>query len=94
LVRRLLSIAYFLEVGLLLLLVPWSTFWDRNYFADDAPVLMAVLQNNFVRGGVSGVGILNLCVGFADLGALVSRRRIAARSRHPAIVQADGPSSE
>lgn len=93
-VRPLLSIAYFLEVGLLLVLVPWSTFWHHNYFADTVPVLRAILQNNFVRGAVSGLGILNLCVGLADLASLVSSRRITTRSRQPAIMQADGPSPE
>ena len=29
---RLLFLAYFIEVGLVLLVVPWSPFWERNYF--------------------------------------------------------------
>lgn len=89
--RRLLSIAYFLEVGLLLVLVPWSAFWDQNYFAASIPALRWIFQNNFVRGGVSGLGIVNLYVGFADLGALVSRRRLSSAG-DPAIVQPDGSS--
>ena len=32
--KRLLLVAYFIEVGLLLVLVPWSPFWERNYFLD------------------------------------------------------------
>ena len=32
--RRLIYVAFFLEVGLLLIVLPWSAFWDRNYFAD------------------------------------------------------------
>ena len=91
--RRLLSIVYFLEVGLLLVLVPWSTFWDRNYFVQSVPLLQMVFKNNFTRGGVSGLGILNLFVGFADLRALFSTRRIAS-ARPSAIVQADGSSAE
>ena len=31
--RRLLLIAFFLEVGFVLIVVPWSAYWDRNYFA-------------------------------------------------------------
>ena len=91
--RRLLYIAYFLEVGLLLVLVPWSAFWDRNYFTETVPLLRTALQNNFVRGGVSGLGIVNLCVGFADLGALVSTRRFSS-ARSSAIVQPDGSSAD
>jgi hypothetical protein len=30
LLRRLLFAAYFFEVGFLLVIIPWSTFWDQN----------------------------------------------------------------
>lgn len=73
--RRLLFVAYFVEVGLLLMLMPWSGFWERNYFADGLPLLRGVLGNNFVRGAVSGLGIVNLCAGFADLASLFGGRR-------------------
>ncbi len=64
---RLLYIAYFLEVGLILVFVPWSAFWERNYFAESLPLLQAIVKNNFVRGAVSGIGVLNLVAGLADL---------------------------
>jgi hypothetical protein len=35
--RRLAYVALFLEVGLLLVVLPWSGFWDRNYFVSAAP---------------------------------------------------------
>ena len=35
--RRLLYAAYFLEVGLLLVVLPWTVFWDRNYLFDLVP---------------------------------------------------------
>jgi len=73
--RRLLFVAYFLEVGLLLVLVPWSGFWDRNYFAATYPVLHDWLINNYVRGAVSGVGIVNLLTGFDELASLLWARR-------------------
>lgn len=91
--RRLLTITYFLEVGLLLVLVPWSAFWDHNYFAASSPLLRSVFQNNFVRGGVSGLGIVNLCAGMADLGALFATRRLSS-ARPAAIVQPDGSSAD
>jgi hypothetical protein len=74
-VRRLIFVAYFLEVGLLLVLVPWSAFWERNYFVELLPVLLVVLRNNFVRGAVSGLGIVNLLMGFHDLSDLLMVRR-------------------
>lgn len=73
--RRLLYVAYFLEVGLLLVLVPWSAFWERNYFVGMFPPLLDVLRNNYARGAVSGLGIVNLLVGFHDLADLLMARR-------------------
>jgi hypothetical protein len=60
-------IAFFLEVGLLLMVLPWSAFWERNYFAAIWPVLQPIVSNNYLRGAVTGLGVVNLCAGFADL---------------------------
>jgi len=75
LASRLIVVAYFIEVGLLLIVVPWSGFWERNYFLDAWPPLRTVVQNAFVRGAVSGIGVINLCAGLADLWALWPWRR-------------------
>jgi hypothetical protein len=72
-ITRLLLVAYFLEVGLVLLVVPWSPFWDRNFFSELLPALKPVLGAHFIRGGVSGLGVVNLCAGFAELASLVRR---------------------
>ena len=60
-------VAFFIEVGLLLIVLPWSAFWERNYFLLFWPVLRGVITNDFVRGGVSGLGIVNLVAGFSEL---------------------------
>jgi hypothetical protein len=67
-------VALFLEVGLLLAVLPWSPFWDENYFADAWPVLRTIVTNNFVRGAVSGLGAVNLVAGCADLAAVLMAR--------------------
>ena len=54
-------------MGLLLLVLPWSVFWERNYFAEAWPPLRAFLMNNFTRGAVTGLGLVNLGAGFVDL---------------------------
>lgn len=71
---RLLLLAYFAEVGLVLLVVPWSPFWDRNYFVNLWPSAAALTQSNLVRGAVSGLGIINLWAAMAELAALFGRR--------------------
>ena len=55
-------------------MLPWSTFWERNYFAEAWPALHSFMTNNFVRGAVSGLGIVNLATGITDLARLFADR--------------------
>jgi hypothetical protein len=59
--------AYFFEVGLLLVILPWSTLWERNLLLDLVPLVHDVSRSAFVRGAVSGLGIVNLAVGVSLL---------------------------
>jgi hypothetical protein len=52
----------------------WPAFWEHNYFALAWPPLRTILTNNFVRGAVSGLGVVNLFAGFADLALLFAER--------------------
>ena len=72
--KRLLLVVFFFEVGFVLIVVPWSAFWDRNYFAQVAPPLEALITNNFFRGAVSGLGLINVSVGLAELVSMVLAR--------------------
>lgn len=75
LLSRYLVAAYLIEVGLILLFVPWSAFWDRNYFAEAVPAFSALAQSHYVRGAVSGLGVVNLVAGVVDLIWLMGFRR-------------------
>jgi hypothetical protein len=75
-VRRLLVIAFFFEIGIALLVVPWSAFWDRNYFAEALPAMHALITNNFVRGAVSGLGIVNLASGLGEVISIMLARNL------------------
>jgi hypothetical protein len=57
-----------------LLVAPWSAFWFRNVFAQD-PLVAQLLANPFVRGAVSGVGLITASAGLAELAGALSRRR-------------------
>lgn len=83
LIRRLVYVAFFLEVGLLLVVVPWSGLWDRNYFALTWPALRPFLSNHFVRGAITGLGVVNLVAGCADLTLVFATRgpRVDASGR-------------
>jgi hypothetical protein len=73
-VKRLFIVAFFFEIGFALVVVPWSAFWDRNYFAEAVPVIHAVITNNFVRGAVSGLGVINLIAGLGELISILLAR--------------------
>ena len=63
----LLSIASSLLVGLVLIVTPWTPFWESNWMLQPWPALRLVLLSGFVRGAISGLGLVNLLVAFADL---------------------------
>ena len=58
------------EMGALLLYLPWSNFWDHNYFLAHFPSLIPLLLHPSVRGLVSGLGVLDI---FVALGLLQAR---------------------
>jgi len=65
---------YLLEAGLLLILAPWTQFWDRNFFAALEPVSTWV-THPYVRGAVTGVGIVSVVAALVEIGLLLSRGR-------------------
>lgn len=79
LLTRILFAAYFLEAGLILVVAPWSSFWDRNLFFYTIPALQQVLGSPVARGAVSGVGAITVVAGLAELSSILTGRR---RSGH------------
>ncbi len=78
LLRVLLSLNCFL-LGVLLVFLPWSGVWERNYFLNHYPTLVPFLLNPSLRGAISGLGLLDIGVA----AGLLWRRRaesLAARN--------------
>ena len=69
------------EVGFFLIIVPWSTTWENNYFLKTA-MLQGILMNPFLRGAVSGLGLLNIFLGLGE--AWHFRERISQMEAHDA----------
>jgi hypothetical protein len=59
---------------LILVVAPWSAFWDRNLFFETMPSLAPILQNTFARGGVSGIGVITVVAGLGELAGLLALR--------------------
>ena len=49
------------------MLIPWSTVWERNYFVEWSPVIEAVLTGNYLRGAISGLGVVNIGAALVEL---------------------------
>ena len=64
---------YFVAVGVVLVVAPWTMFWDRNYFVELFPFLEAILTNHVVRGGVTGVGLVSLGAALVDVAVAIRR---------------------
>lgn len=64
---RLLVAAYLIEAGVLLVLAPWSALWQRNYFAAAFPWMGTWMASAYVRGAVTGVGLVTALGGLRDL---------------------------
>ena len=67
-----------IEIGLFLVFVPWSALWEHNVLLLYLP-LRPVLLNNFVRGAVSGLGLVDLCLGLGELKIFWKSFKIAGR---------------
>lgn len=68
--------AYFLEAGFILVAAPWSAVWERNRFVESRPALRATIESPYIRGAVTGVGVITALAGLVELGSV-----FAARSR-------------
>jgi hypothetical protein len=60
--------------------VPWSSFWERNYFASVVPGVRDLITNNYLRGGISGLGVVNVWLAVGELLELVTSRRTRSES--------------
>ncbi|MFI5177178.1 MAG: hypothetical protein ACHQO8_01355 [Vicinamibacterales bacterium] len=52
---------------MLLGLAPWTGLWQRNAFVAALPWLAPVIGNPFVRGAVTGIGLVTFGAGVRDL---------------------------
>jgi hypothetical protein len=61
------------EIGFLLIFLPWHHSWQDNnflyYVTDvlDAPRLRQFVVSGYVRGAVTGLGVLNVLIGIREI---------------------------
>lgn len=60
-------IAVCTAMGLFLLAYPWSQFWEANTYVLQVPAVQDYWSSPYLRGAVSGLGIVNLFFALVDL---------------------------
>jgi len=64
-------------------LIPWSAFWERNYFVEGSAVLAVILTSNYTRGAITGLGLINVWAALAELADLFGSWRSGDRPPSP-----------
>jgi hypothetical protein len=59
-VAAILSVLSSLLVGIILIVIPWTSLWDANYLLQPYPSVRALLLSGYLRGTVSGLGLVNI----------------------------------
>ncbi len=60
-------IVFCLEVGLFLVVFPWSDYWERSFFFSMSPGLRVYWDNAYLRGAVTGLGLVNVYISMAEI---------------------------
>ncbi len=79
---RLLAIAFILfcfEVGLFLIIVPWTGMWDDNMLLDYVGYLRPVVLHTLFRAGVALLGFVDVLIGLVELRNFFRSFKIANR---------------
>jgi hypothetical protein len=72
-VSAVLFITLCLDIGLFLLICPWTEYWDN--FAAFVHAWRPYLDNMYMRGAISGLGVVNL---YISLGEVFRLRRFSS----------------
>ncbi len=51
-------------LGVMLIILPWRPEWSDNPLLFSYPTIRAVVASGFVRGVATGLGVLNVWIGF------------------------------
>lgn len=61
-----LEVIFLIELGMLLVVVPWTPLWLHNNLLAGHMTARAFMSNGFVRGAISGLGLINIWIAIWD----------------------------
>lgn len=68
--NRWLTILYIIicfEMGAFLFLFPWMPLWSQNFFMSHYPWISTLARNYYVRGAISGLGLVDVFLAFYEV---------------------------
>ncbi len=71
---------YCLEAGLFFTVVPWTRIWTLNPLLHHHVAIGIWADNPFVRGFISGVGVVHILIGVREIVHITRSRRRGVQS--------------
>jgi hypothetical protein len=56
-------VLFSVELGMLLVVLPWTPVWTHNSLVISSPDLRDILHHYFTRGAVTGLGLVDMWIG-------------------------------
>ena len=75
------QVMFLIELGMVLTVSPWTTVWHQNSLLAAHPAMRAFIEQGFVRGAVTGLGLINIWMGIWE--AVQYREDAPPSSSHP-----------
>lgn len=67
-VAALVYIFFCFEIGVFLVLFPWiDPLWPDNFFSGFGPLWREIWISPYLRGAISGLGVIDIGISFAEL---------------------------
>lgn len=64
--KLVLFVLFCIELGMLLTVLPWTKVWNENSVLLGYPNLRAFLRHDFVRGAITGLGLIDIWLGIRE----------------------------
>lgn len=64
--KAVLYIIFCFEMGAFLFIFPWVSMWANNFFAGHYSWVFVLSRNYYVRGAVSGLGLVDVFLAFSE----------------------------
>jgi hypothetical protein len=65
-IKLVIFVLFCIELGMLLTVLPWTKVWTENGILLSYPALREVLRYDFVRGAISGLGLIDIWLGIRE----------------------------